>query len=132
MDTSFVEVLRKLDTPIIVITEDSEGECDAVAESDSDAEIVELEKNREGSVQKDDIEEKEVEDVNTNDKEDFEENTPDLEKTKQNVETEKDNEGLPKGVFDSHGRGFFIARSYVDSLVINIHSGKRTETGCRS
>lgn len=92
MDTSFVEVLRKLDTPIIVITEDSEGECDAVAESDSDAEIVELEKNREGSVQKDDIEEEEVEDVNTNDKEDFEENTPDLEKTKQNVETEKDNE----------------------------------------
>ena len=46
MDTSYVEVLRKLEMPIIVITEDSDGEYDAEQESDSDAEIVELEKRR--------------------------------------------------------------------------------------
>ena len=32
MDTSYVEVLRKLDTPIIVITEDSEGDGLVVGE----------------------------------------------------------------------------------------------------
>jgi CheY-like chemotaxis protein len=42
-------------------------------------------------------------------------------------QTEKDDSGLPKGVFDSHGRGFFIARSYVDSLIINIVPEKQTE-----
>ena len=96
MDTSYVEVLRKLDTPIIVITEDSEGECDAVAESDSDAEIVELEKNRGASVQKDAIDEEEVEDVDSNDKEGFEENTPELEKTKPNDTIEKADEEAPE------------------------------------
>ena len=96
MDTSYVEVLRKLDTPIIVITEDSEGEGDDVAESDSDAEIVELEKNREASVQKDAIDEEEVEDVDSNDKEGFEENRPELEKTKPNVTMEKADEEAPE------------------------------------
>lgn len=42
-------------------------------------------------------------------------------------QTEKDARGIPKGVFDSHGRGFFIARNYVDSLIINIQTGSRTE-----
>ena len=96
MDTSYVEVLRKLDTPIIVITEDSEGEGDDVSESDSDAEIVELEKNRESDVQKDAINEEEVEEVDSNDTEDFEENTPELEKTKPNVEIEKTDEEAPE------------------------------------
>ncbi|OGJ88304.1 MAG: hypothetical protein A2268_05340 [Candidatus Raymondbacteria bacterium RifOxyA12_full_50_37] len=40
---------------------------------------------------------------------------------------EKDAAGLPKGIFDHHGRGFFICREYVDRLVINIEPGKKTE-----
>jgi CheY-like chemotaxis protein len=35
--------------------------------------------------------------------------------------------GLPLGVFDSHGRGFFIARQYIDRMVINIDKNKQTE-----
>jgi CheY-like chemotaxis protein len=42
-------------------------------------------------------------------------------------QTEKDKDGLPLGVYDSHGRGFFIARSYVDSLVVNIQPGSCSE-----
>jgi CheY-like chemotaxis protein len=42
-------------------------------------------------------------------------------------QTEKDVHGVPKGVFDLHGRGFFIARNYVDSLIVNIRSAQRTE-----
>lgn len=42
-------------------------------------------------------------------------------------QVERDEKGVPKGVFDSHGRGFFIARTYVDSLVVNIKAGYRTE-----
>ena len=57
-----------MDTPIIVITEDSEGEYDAEEEFDSDAEIVELEKKRGVSVQKDVIDE-EAEDENKSEKE---------------------------------------------------------------
>ncbi len=38
-----------------------------------------------------------------------------------------DSEGLPVGVFDTHGRGLYIARSQVDSLIINIKPGHRTE-----
>lgn len=38
-----------------------------------------------------------------------------------------DEDGLPVGVFDTHGRGLFIARSHVDSLIINIKAGRRTE-----
>jgi hypothetical protein len=35
--------------------------------------------------------------------------------------------GLPVGVLDTHGRGLFIARSQVNSLIINIRTGQRTE-----
>ena len=66
MDTSYVEVIRKFDTPIIVITEDSEGEYDVEEEFDSDSEIVELEKKRGVSVQKDVINEEEAEEGSVN------------------------------------------------------------------
>ncbi|MDD5673955.1 MAG: response regulator [Chitinivibrionales bacterium] len=36
-------------------------------------------------------------------------------------------DGLPVGVGDSHGRGLFIARSYIDRLIINIEHDKKTE-----
>jgi CheY-like chemotaxis protein len=39
----------------------------------------------------------------------------------------RDENGLPIGVGDAHGRGLFIARRYCDRLVINVESGKRTE-----
>jgi CheY-like chemotaxis protein len=39
----------------------------------------------------------------------------------------KDESGLPLGIMDSHGRGFFIARKYIDRLIINIDRDKRTE-----
>ena len=42
-------------------------------------------------------------------------------------QTKKNKTGLPIGVFDSHGRGLFISRAYMDSLIINIKSGFRTE-----
>jgi CheY-like chemotaxis protein len=38
-----------------------------------------------------------------------------------------DDNGLPLGVFDSHGRGFFIARQYIDRMLINIDRNKQTE-----
>jgi anti-sigma regulatory factor (Ser/Thr protein kinase) len=38
-----------------------------------------------------------------------------------------DEAGLPLGIFDSHGRGFFIARQYIDRLIINIDRNKKTE-----
>lgn len=38
-----------------------------------------------------------------------------------------DESGLPLGIMDSHGRGFFIARKYIDRLLINIESGEKTE-----
>jgi anti-sigma regulatory factor (Ser/Thr protein kinase) len=38
-----------------------------------------------------------------------------------------DANGLPIGVFDSHGRGFFIAREYIDRMIINIDKNKQTE-----
>jgi CheY-like chemotaxis protein len=38
-----------------------------------------------------------------------------------------DENGLPIGVSDAHGRGLFIARRYFDRLVINVQSGERTE-----
>ena len=38
-----------------------------------------------------------------------------------------DDKGLPLGVFDSHGRGFYIARQYIDRLIINISKNKQTE-----
>lgn len=39
----------------------------------------------------------------------------------------KDETGLPIGIMDSHGRGFFIARKYIDRLLINIDRDKKTE-----
>ncbi len=39
----------------------------------------------------------------------------------------KDERGLPLGIMDSHGRGLFIARKYIDRLLINIASNERTE-----
>lgn len=39
----------------------------------------------------------------------------------------KDDRGLPLGVMDSHGRGLYIARKYIDRVLINIDSDARTE-----
>lgn len=39
----------------------------------------------------------------------------------------KDNEGLPLGILDSHGRGLYIARKYIDRILININTNERTE-----
>ncbi len=39
----------------------------------------------------------------------------------------KDEQGLPIGIMDSHGRGLFIARKYIDRLLINIATNERTE-----
>jgi YesN/AraC family two-component response regulator len=39
----------------------------------------------------------------------------------------KDEKGLPLGIMDSHGRGFFIVRKYIDRLLINIDTNKKTE-----
>ena len=38
-----------------------------------------------------------------------------------------DQNGLPLGLYDSHGRGFFIARKYIDRLIINIYQSYKTE-----
>lgn len=39
----------------------------------------------------------------------------------------QDADGLPLGLYDSHGRGFFITRKYIDRLIINIDHSRRTE-----
>lgn len=39
----------------------------------------------------------------------------------------RDENGLPLGIFDNHGRGFFISRSFSDRLCISIERGKRCE-----
>ena len=39
----------------------------------------------------------------------------------------RDENGLPEGIFDSHGRGFFISRSFSDRLSISIERGRRCE-----
>lgn len=38
-----------------------------------------------------------------------------------------DENGLPVGIFDNHGRGFFITRSFSDRLSISIERGQRCE-----
>lgn len=38
-----------------------------------------------------------------------------------------DENGLPLGIFDNHGRGFFISRSFSDRLSVSIERGKRCE-----
>lgn len=42
-------------------------------------------------------------------------------------QTTHDENGLPFGIYDYHGRGFFITRKYVDRFIINIEKGKRCE-----
>lgn len=42
-------------------------------------------------------------------------------------QTTHDEKGLPEGIFDYHGRGFFITRKYVDRFIINIEKGRRCE-----
>jgi len=39
----------------------------------------------------------------------------------------QDDKGLPLGLYDTHGRGLFIARRYIDRLIVNIDTDKRTE-----
>jgi len=39
----------------------------------------------------------------------------------------QDADGLPLGLYDSHGRGFFITRKYIDRCIINIDSTRHTE-----
>ncbi|OGS37504.1 MAG: hypothetical protein A2293_12640 [Elusimicrobia bacterium RIFOXYB2_FULL_49_7] len=43
---------------------------------------------------------------------------------------DKDDTGMPVGLLDFHGRGFFISREYVDRLIINIKKNIRTEIIC--
>lgn len=38
--------------------------------------------------------------------------------------------GLPLGMMDSHGRGLFFSREFMDQLIVNIEQGKRTEIIC--
>jgi CheY-like chemotaxis protein len=44
-----------------------------------------------------------------------------------NRQVSRDEQGLPLGVFDTHGRGLFIARRYIDRLIINIDRARCTE-----
>ncbi|MBD3243130.1 MAG: response regulator [Chitinivibrionales bacterium] len=44
-----------------------------------------------------------------------------------NRQVSTDERGLPMGVFDTHGRGLFIARRYIDRLIVNIDRNRRTE-----
>ena len=39
----------------------------------------------------------------------------------------QDDNGMPLGLFDTHGRGLFIARRYIDRLIVNIDRAKQTE-----
>ena len=38
-----------------------------------------------------------------------------------------DDNGMPLGLFDTHGRGLFIARRYIDRLIVNIDRDRQTE-----
>ncbi len=42
-------------------------------------------------------------------------------------QTTHDENGLPHGIFDVHGRGFFITRKSVDRFIVNIERGRRCE-----
>ncbi|MFW5960749.1 MAG: response regulator [Chitinivibrionales bacterium] len=44
-----------------------------------------------------------------------------------NRQTKKDPSGMPYGLMDNHGRGFFLTRKYIDRLIINIDPQKKTE-----
>ena len=39
----------------------------------------------------------------------------------------RDEKGLPIGILDSHGRGLYIARKYIDRILINIDTDAKTE-----
>ena len=38
--------------------------------------------------------------------------------------------GLPLGMMDTHGRGLFFSREFMDQLIVNIERGKKTEIIC--
>jgi CheY-like chemotaxis protein len=38
-----------------------------------------------------------------------------------------DDSGVPLGLYDSHGRGLYIARQYIDRMIVNIDKNKQTE-----
>ncbi len=44
-----------------------------------------------------------------------------------NRQISQNDDGLPLGLFDTHGRGLFITRKYIDRLIINIDQSHRTE-----
>ncbi len=44
-----------------------------------------------------------------------------------NRQASRDDGGVPLGLFDTHGRGFYIAREYIDRLIINIDKNRMTE-----
>jgi len=44
-----------------------------------------------------------------------------------NRQISRNQDGLPLGLYDSHGRGFFIVRKYIDRLIVNIDQTHRTE-----
>lgn len=44
-----------------------------------------------------------------------------------NRQVTRDENGVPLGLTESHGRGLFIARQYIDRLIINIDKSKKTE-----
>jgi CheY-like chemotaxis protein len=44
-----------------------------------------------------------------------------------NRQVTRDESGVPLGIYDTHGRGFYITREYIDRLIVNIDVNKRTE-----
>lgn len=44
-----------------------------------------------------------------------------------NRQVTRDESGIPLGIYDTHGRGFYITREYIDRLIVNIDVNKRTE-----
>lgn len=44
-----------------------------------------------------------------------------------NRQISRSKEGLPLGLYDTHGRGLFIARKYIDRLIVNIDQARKTE-----
>jgi CheY-like chemotaxis protein len=38
-----------------------------------------------------------------------------------------DDSGVPLGLYDTHGRGLFITRQYIDRMIVNIDKNKQTE-----
>ncbi|MDR3012909.1 MAG: response regulator [Chitinispirillales bacterium] len=44
-----------------------------------------------------------------------------------NRQITSDKDGMPLGLLDTHGRGLFIARNYIDRLIVNIDRDRQTE-----